>query len=81
VKDTGDGMLAVFDGPARAISAALMIRDALRSVGIEIRCGIHTAEIELRGDDIAGIGVIIAARVSALAGPETCWYPEPSSTS
>ena len=68
VKDTGDGMLAVFDGPARAISAALMIRDALRSVGIEIRCGIHTAEIELRGDDIAGIGVIIAARVSALAG-------------
>ena len=68
VKNTGDGMLAVFDGPARAISASLMIRDSLRSVGLEIRCGIHTAEIELRGDDVAGIGVIIAARVSAIAG-------------
>jgi class 3 adenylate cyclase len=67
VKATGDGMLAVFDGPARAIGASVTIRDALRSAGLETRCGIHTAEIELRGDDIGGIGVHIAARVAGLA--------------
>jgi len=67
VKTTGDGVLAVFDGPARAIGASLMIRDSLRAAGLETRCGIHTAEVELRGEDIGGIGVHIAARVSALA--------------
>ena len=67
VKTTGDGVLAVFDGPARAISATLMIRDALTDADLDVRSGIHTSEIELRGDDIAGIGVIIAARVSSLA--------------
>jgi class 3 adenylate cyclase len=67
VKTTGDGVLAVFDGPARAISASVMIRDTLRAAGLAIRGGVHTAEIELRGDDIGGIGVNIAARVSGLA--------------
>jgi class 3 adenylate cyclase len=67
VKTTGDGVLAVFDGPARAIGASVMIREALRGAGVEIRCGIHTAEIELRGQDVGGIGVHIAARVSGLA--------------
>ena len=70
VKATGDGILALFDGPARAISAAVMIRDTLRPAGLQLRCGIHTAEIELRGDDVGGIGVHIAARISALAAAD-----------
>jgi class 3 adenylate cyclase len=69
VKTTGDGVLAVFDGPARAIGASVTIRDTLRTAGLETRCGIHTAEIELRGDDIGGVGVHIAARVAGLAAP------------
>ena len=68
VKSTGDGLLATFDGPARAISCALDIRDALHRIGIEIRTGIHIGEVELRGDDIGGIAVHIAARIEALAG-------------
>ena len=68
VKHTGDGVLAVFDGPARAISAAVLMGDGMRAVGLEIRSGVHTAEIELRGDDIGGIGVHVAARVAGLAG-------------
>jgi len=68
VKHTGDGVLAVFDGPARAISAAVLMGDGMRDVGLEIRSGVHTAEIELRGDDVGGIGVHVAARVAGLAG-------------
>jgi len=68
VKSTGDGVLATFDGPARAIACALDLRAALRPLGIEIRVGLHTGEIELRGDDIGGIAVHIAARIDALAG-------------
>ena len=67
VKNTGDGMLAVFDGPARAISALVMIRNTMRESGLDVRSGAHTAEIELRDQDVAGIGVHIAARVSGLA--------------
>lgn len=69
VKTTGDGLLATFDGPARAIRSALAIRDALRGMGIEIRAGLHTGEIEQRQADIGGLGVHIAARVMALAEP------------
>jgi class 3 adenylate cyclase/pimeloyl-ACP methyl ester carboxylesterase len=69
VKSTGDGVLAVFDGPARAIRYAAAVRDALRSLDVEIRSGIHTGEVELRGDDVAGIAVHIAARVEAQARP------------
>ena len=69
IHTTGDGFLATFDGPARAIRCAEAIRDAVRKTGLEIRAGLHTGEIELQGDDIAGIAVHIGARVSALAGP------------
>ena len=69
VKSTGDGTLATFDGPARAIECALAIRDALRQLGLDVRAGVHIGEIELRGDDVAGIAVHIAQRVSSLAGP------------
>ena len=66
IKTTGDGTMASFDGPARAIRAAQGIRDALRDAGLGVRCGLHTGEVELRGDDIAGIAVVLAQRVSAL---------------
>jgi class 3 adenylate cyclase len=69
VKMTGDGMLATFDGPGRAIRCAIALGDALRPLGLEIRAGLHTGEVELRGTDIAGIGVHIAARVLAAAQP------------
>lgn len=69
VQTTGDGVLATFDGPARAIRYAGSLRDALRSLDLEIRAGIHTGEVELRGNDLAGIAVHIAARVQALARP------------
>ena len=69
IHTTGDGFLATFDGPARAIRCAEAIRDAVRASGLEIRTGLHTGEIELQGDDIAGIAVHIGARVSGLAAP------------
>jgi class 3 adenylate cyclase len=68
VKTLGDGMLATFDGPARAIRCALAVTEAVRPLGIVVRVGLHTGEIELVGDDVAGIAVHIAARVGALAG-------------
>jgi len=69
VKTTGDGTLATFDGPGRAIQWALSTRDLCRSLGFDIRAGAHTGEIELRGDDIAGLAVIIAHRISTKADP------------
>src|SRR6516165_10551111 len=69
VNTSGDGFLAMFDGPQRAIRCAIAIRDAVQALGIEVRVGLHTGECEVRGDDIGGIGVHIGARVSALAGP------------
>jgi class 3 adenylate cyclase len=69
VSTAGDGFLATFDGPQRAIRCAMAIRDAVQSLGIEVRAGLHTGECEIRGDDIGGIAVHIGARVSALAGP------------
>ena len=68
VKTTGDGFLATFDGPARAIRAADAIRAGVRELGLEVRVGLHTGECELLGDDIGGIAVHIAARVLAQAG-------------
>ena len=64
----GDGLLATFDGPARAVRCAQAIGAAVRSLGFEIRSGAHTGEIELAGDDVSGIAVHIGARVAALAG-------------
>jgi class 3 adenylate cyclase len=69
VKSIGDGVLATFDGPARAIRCACAIRDAVQALGVEMRAGVHTGEIELRGDDIAGIAVHVGQRVSSRAGP------------
>ena len=69
VKNTGDGILATFDGPARAIRCAQAITTGVKSLGIEVRAGLHTGEIELRGEDVTGMGVNIAARVMDTAGP------------
>jgi class 3 adenylate cyclase len=68
VKTLGDGMLATFDGPARAIRCALAVTEAVKPLDIEVRVGLHTGEVELVDDDVAGIAVHIAARVGALAG-------------
>jgi class 3 adenylate cyclase len=68
VKTLGDGFLATFDGPGRAIRCASDLREAVRSVGLEVRSGLHTGEVELAGDDITGIAVNIGARVGAQAG-------------
>ena len=69
VNTAGDGFLAMFDGPARAIRSAVAISEAVQPLGIEVRAGLHTGEIELMGDDIGGIAVHIGARVSSAAGP------------
>jgi pimeloyl-ACP methyl ester carboxylesterase len=69
VATAGDGFLATFDGPARAIHCACAIRDSVRSLGLEIRAGLHTGECEIHGTTVAGIAVHIGARVSGLAGP------------
>jgi class 3 adenylate cyclase len=65
---TGDGFLAIFDGPARAVRCALALSDAVRPLGLEIRAGLHTGEIELVGPDVRGLAVHIGARIAALAG-------------
>ena len=69
VKSTGDGVLATFDGPARAVRCARAMRDALGGFDIEIRAGLHTGEVELRGEDVGGIAAHVAARVMHSARP------------
>lgn len=69
VKTMGDGFLATFDGPARAIRCASALRDEVAGLGIEVRAGIHTGEVELIGDDVGGMAVNIGARIGALADP------------
>ena len=69
VKTTGDGFLATFEGPTRAAECARAIADAMPALGIEVRAGLHTGEVELIGDDVGGIAVHVAARIAALAGP------------
>jgi pimeloyl-ACP methyl ester carboxylesterase len=69
VKTLGDGLLAIFDGPARAVRCGEAIVEASQSLGLEVRVGVHCGEVELMGDDVGGIAVHIAARVSDLAGP------------
>ena len=73
VNTTGDGFVATFDGPARAVECACSIRDASRQLGLDVRSGVHSGEVESRGSDVAGIAVHLAARVAALAQPETVW--------
>lgn len=67
IHTTGDGVLATFDGPGRAIACACAIRDAVRALDLEVRAGLHTGEIEVRGADVAGVAVHIGARVAATA--------------
>ena len=69
IDTAGDGFLATFDGPARAIRCAAAIAAAVRPLGIEVRCGLHTGEVEVLGTDVAGLAVHIGARIAALAGP------------
>jgi len=70
IKSTGDGLLATFDGPARAIRCAQAMQERVRGLGLRMRAGLHTGEIELRGQDLHGLAVVIGQRVSALAGPD-----------
>jgi class 3 adenylate cyclase len=67
VKTTGDGALATFDGPGRAVRAALGVREAVAALGLEVRGAVHAGEVERRGDDVAGIAVHIGARLVDLA--------------
>jgi class 3 adenylate cyclase len=69
VDTAGDSFLATFDGPARAIGAARAICARIRSLGLEVRAGVHTGEIEMLDDDVAGLAVHIGARIAAMAGP------------
>jgi class 3 adenylate cyclase len=69
VKTTGDGFLAAFDGPARAVQCAVAASEAVRRLGLELRAGVHTGECVQRGADLGGIGVHIGARVASLAEP------------
>jgi class 3 adenylate cyclase len=68
IKTLGDGFLATFDGPARAVRCAGAIIRAVHPLGLSVRCGVHTGEIETKGEDIGGIAVHVAARIAALAG-------------
>ena len=65
----GDGFLATFDGPARAIRSAYAIAERVQALALEVRIGLHTGEVELAGDYVRGIAVHIGARTAALAGP------------
>jgi class 3 adenylate cyclase len=69
VKTTGDGFLASFDGPARSVRCAQAISEVVRTFGLEVRAGVHTGEVELRGSEVSGLGVSIASCIEALAGP------------
>ena len=68
VKTTGDGFLATFDATGRALRCAAHILAGAKDIGLELRAGVHTGEVEVRGDDIAGLAVTIAKRVCDLAG-------------
>jgi class 3 adenylate cyclase len=69
IKQTGDGMVAVFDGAARAVECAAAIAARVKTIGLEIRAGIHTGEVELVPDDIRGVAVHLASRIMNIAGP------------
>ena len=69
IDTAGDGFFATFDGPGRAIRAAMAIVSAVRALGLEIRAGLHTGEVEMGSDGIGGLAVHIGARIAALAGP------------
>src|SRR5206468_7692734 len=70
IKTTGDGVLATFDGPGRALEASRTISTGAPQLDLHVRAGLHAGEIEVNGDDIVGLAVHVAARVSALAGAD-----------
>ncbi|HLG01395.1 MAG TPA: adenylate/guanylate cyclase domain-containing protein [Acidimicrobiia bacterium] len=76
VKSTGDGVLVTFDSPTLGVECAKAIREAVRRIGLEIRAGLHTGDVEVAGGDVAGIGVHIASRVESAAGPGEVWVSE-----
>jgi class 3 adenylate cyclase len=69
IETAGDGFLATFDGPARAIRCAVAASEGIRDLGLQIRAGLHTGEVEIAGGDVRGIAVHIGSRVAGLAGP------------
>jgi pimeloyl-ACP methyl ester carboxylesterase len=69
IKQTGDGFLAMFDGPGRAVDCAVAVTKGAPSIGVEVRAGVHTGECEVRGEDLGGLAVHIGARIAAAAGP------------
>src|SRR6202041_2713114 len=73
IKTTGDGILATFDGPGRAVRCALAFEAAARQIGLPLRAGLHTGEIEVRDRDVGGIAVHAAARVMAQCQPNEVW--------
>jgi class 3 adenylate cyclase/pimeloyl-ACP methyl ester carboxylesterase len=77
ISTAGDGFLATFGSPTPAMDCAVAIRQALRAAGLDVRAGIHTGEVEVRGADIAGLAVHVAARIAALAGPGEVLVSEP----
>ena len=77
VSAAGDGFLAVFDSPSHALDCAIAVREASHDSGLHVRSGIHTGEVEVRGTDIAGLAVHVAARVAALAGPGEVLVSDP----
>ena len=81
VKSTGDGILATFDGPGRGVRCALALGTAAQQIGLPLRAGLHTGEIEIRGKDIGGIAVHAAARVMAQSQPTEVLVRELSPTS
>jgi class 3 adenylate cyclase len=76
VKTTGDGFLATFDATGRALRCATDILAGAKDIGLNLRAGVHTGEVEVRGDDIAGLAVTIAKRVCDLASPGQVWVSE-----
>src|SRR5262249_56025747 len=70
VDTAGDGLLATFDGPARAIRCACSVRERVHALGLQVRIGLHTGECDLTSEGVVGIAVHIGARVAALAGPD-----------
>jgi class 3 adenylate cyclase len=81
METAGDGFLARFDAPASAVRAAATAVAAVAPLGIEIRAGLHTGEVELHEDEMTGVGVHLAARVMAEAGPGRCWSVPRSASS
>jgi len=69
VKTTGDGILATFDGPGRAVHAAAALREEMAGIGVRLRAELHTGEVELRASDVGGLAVHVAARLMAAANP------------